>query len=59
MNEAVSGSPPSLLKTVFSERLMALVLETRSVSEGVRYPEKRWTSSLTQRVTFLKQVPLG
>ena len=37
---------------------MALTLETRRVSKGVRYPENKRTPLLTRRVTFLKSVPL-
>ena len=38
---------------------MALTLETRRVSKGVRYPENKRTPLLTRRVTFLKSVPMA
>ena len=40
------------------ERAIALTLETRRVSKGVRDPENKRTPLLTRRVTFLKSVPL-
>ena len=37
---------------------MALALETRSVSKGVRYHESRRTPWLTQRVSLFQHVPI-
>ena len=47
-----ANEPPAAVSS------MALTLETRRVSKGVRYPENKRTPWLTRRVTFLKSVPL-
>ena len=49
----VASAPDIDYQESGGERPMALTLETRRVSKGVRYPENKRTPLLTRRVTFL------